>query len=87
MQAGSTGLGDKTLKFRIKPPATKREGMPSTYPTEGKFIIMGCKTYDPVVWNIWVGIERSDFFPLLRLIFTREVLGCLLKWLFMRKPQ
>ena len=85
MQAGSTGLGDKTLKFRIKSPATKREGMPSTYPRGEAFIIMGCKSYDPVVWNIWVGIERSDLLPMLRLIFTRKTLSCLLKWLFMRK--
>lgn len=86
MQAGSTGLGDKTLKFRIKSPAIKKEGMPLTYPKGGAFIVMGCKSYDPVVWNIWVGIERSDLLPMLRLIFTRETLSCLLKWLFMRKP-
>ena len=85
MQAGSTGLGSKVLKFRIKPPKYKAEGMPPTYPKGGPVFIMGCKTYDPVIWNIWVAVERSDLLPLLRLIFSWETVTCLLKWLFVRK--
>lgn len=85
MQAGSTGLGNKVLKFKIKPPRDKAEGMPRTYPKGGSLIIMGCKTYDPVIWNIWVAIERSDVLPILRLMLTWETVRCFLKWLSRRK--
>ena len=85
MKAGSTGLGDKKLKFRIKSPAKKAEGMPSTYPKGEPLLILGCKTYEPVIWNIWVGIERSDILPMLRIIFSRETLVCILKWFWVRR--
>jgi len=59
--------------------------MPDTYPKEGALIVMGCKTYDPVIWNIWVAIERSDVVPMLKLIISWETVGCILKWIFKRK--
>ena len=85
MQAGSTGLGSKVLKFRIKPNKIKAEGMPPTYPKSGDLIIMGCKTYDPVVWNIWVAIEKDDVIPFLKVALSKEVLSCVFRWLFTPK--
>ena len=86
MRAGSTGLGSKQLSFNIIFGSETKTGMPPTYPKGNSgMIIMHCKTYDPVIWKLWIGIERSDLLSLLKVVFSWKVMTCLLKWLFKRK--
>jgi len=72
MQCGSTGLGNMALKMRLED-ESKMTKLPPTRPPEGS-LIMYCKTYDPVVWCVWIGIEPEDMGPLLRLAFKKETL-------------
>ena len=72
MQCGSTGLGNMALKMRLADESEMTK-LPSTRPPEGS-LIMYCKTYDPVVWCVWIGIEPEDMGPLLRLVFKKETL-------------
>ena len=55
MQCGSTGLGNMALKMNLED-ESKMTKLPPTRPPEGS-LIMYCKTYDPVVWCVWIGIE------------------------------
>jgi len=83
LQAGSTGLGSRKLKFNIIFGEEAAEGMPPTYPQRGEpLIIMHCKTYDPVVWKLWVGVERSDIPALLKLFFRWSTIMGLFRLLF-----
>ena len=77
MQCGSTGLGNMALKMRIEG-ESKMTKLPPTRPPEGS-LIMYCKTYDPVVWCVWIGIEPEDMGSLLRLVFKKETLAFVLK--------
>jgi hypothetical protein len=72
MQCGSTGLGNMALKMRLED-ESKMTKLPPTRPPEGS-LIMYCKTYDPVVWCVWIGIEPEDMGALLRLAFKKETL-------------
>jgi hypothetical protein len=72
MQCGSTGLGNMALKMRLED-ESKMTKLPPTRPPEGS-LIMYCKTYDPVVWCVWIGIEPEDMGALLRLVFKRETI-------------
>jgi hypothetical protein len=77
MQCGSTGLGNMALKMRMED-ESKMTKLPPTRPPEGS-LIMYCKTYDPVVWCVWIGIEPEDMGSILRLIFTKETMVFVLK--------
>ena len=72
MQCGSTGLGNMALKMRLED-ESKMTKLPPTRPPEGS-LIMYCKTYDPVVWCVWIGIEPEDMGALLRLVFKKETI-------------
>jgi hypothetical protein len=72
MQCGSTGLGNMALKMRLTDESQMTK-LPPTRPPEGS-LIMYCKTYDPVVWCVWIGIEPEDMGALLRLVFKKETL-------------
>jgi len=80
MQCGSTGLGKMALKMRL---VDKREmtKLPPTDPPEDSFV-MYCKTYDPVVWSIWIGIEPEDVGAMVRMAFRKETLAFVFKSLF-----
>ena len=80
MQCGSTGLGNMALKMRLED-ESKMTKLPPTRPPEGS-LIMYCKTYDPVVWCVWIGIEPEDMGALLRLAFKKETLVFVFKSLF-----
>jgi len=77
MQCGSTGLGNMALKMRLED-ESKMTKLPPTRPPEGS-LIMYCKTYDPVVWCVWIGIEPEDMRALLRLAFKKETLVFVVK--------
>ena len=86
MRAGSTGLGKQQLSFNIVFGHDVSEGMPPTYPRKQPgIILMHCKTYDPVIWKLWIAIERSDLLPILRVILNIKTLSCLIRWLFQGK--
>ncbi|MFC1876710.1 hypothetical protein ACFL2E_05485 [Thermodesulfobacteriota bacterium] len=68
MQAGSTGLGKQTLKMRMLKKDEKFK-YPPTKPPEGSFC-MYMKTYDPVVWNVWIVIEPQDIWPTFRAMLS-----------------
>ena len=88
MQAGSTGLGTRKLKFNIIFDKDAAEGMPSTYPKKGEpLIVIHCKTYDPVVWKLWIGVERSDIPALLKLIFRWSTISGIFRVLFGGKAE
>lgn len=72
MQCGSTGLGNMALKMRLAD-ESRMTKLPPTRPPEGS-LIMYCKTYDPVVWCVWIGIEPEDMGALLRLVFRKETI-------------
>ena len=72
MQCGSTGLGNMALKMRLED-ESKMTKLPPTRPPEGS-LIMYCKTHDPVVWCVWIGIEPEDMGGLIRLAFKKETL-------------
>ncbi len=80
MQAGSTGLGKIALKMKV---ADKSEmnRLPPTRPPEGS-IVFYCKTWDPVIWDVWIGIEPNDVLPMLRLAFRKETIALLFTSLF-----
>jgi len=80
MQCGSTGLGNMALKMRIAD-MSQMTKLPPTRPPEGSFV-MYCKTFDPVVWNIWIGLEPDDLGPLIRLSFRKDTLAFAFKSLF-----
>ena len=80
MQCGSTGLGNMALKMRLADESEMTK-LPSTRPPEGS-LIMYCKTYDPVIWCVWIGIEPEDMGELLRLAFKKETLVFVFKSLF-----
>ena len=80
MQCGSTGLGNMALKMRLED-ESKMTKLPPTRPPEGS-LIMYCKTYDPVVWCVWIGIEPEDMGALLGLAFKKETLVFVFKSLF-----
>jgi hypothetical protein len=83
MRAGSTGLGNQMLCFNIVFGEEASTGMPPTYPKNtSEMIVMHCKTYDPVVWKLWVGVETSDLLPMIRVIFRWRTIAFLVKWLF-----
>ena len=73
MQCGSTGLGNMALKMRLTDESQMTK-LPPTRPPEGS-LIMYCKTYDPVVWCVWIGIEPEDMGRLIRLVFRKETLA------------
>lgn len=77
MQCGSTGLGNMALKMRLAGESQMTK-LPPTRPPDGS-LIMYCKTYDPVVWNVWIGIEPEDMGALLRLVFKKETLVFIFK--------
>ena len=80
MQCGSTGLGNMALKMRMED-ESKMTKLPPTRPPEGS-LIMYCKTYDPVIWCVWIGIEPEDMGSLLRLFFKKETMAFVFKSLF-----
>ena len=80
MQCGSTGLGNMALKMNLED-ESKMTKLPPTRPPEGS-LIMYCKTYDPVVWCVWIGIEPEDMGALLGLAFKKETLVFVFKSLF-----
>ena len=80
MQCGSTGLGNMALKMRLED-ESKMTKLPPTRPPEGS-LIMYCKTYDPVVWCVWISIEPEDMGSLLGLAFKKETLVFVFKSLF-----
>jgi hypothetical protein len=80
MQCGSTGLGNMALKMRLADESQMTK-LPPTRPPEGS-LIMYCKTYDPVVWCVWIGIEPQDMGALLRLVFKKETVVFVFKALF-----
>lgn len=42
---------------------------PPTKPPEGSFSLY-MKTYDPVVWNVWIVIEPQDIWPTFRAMLS-----------------
>ena len=68
MQAGSTGLGKQTLKMRMLKKNEKFK-YPPTKPPEGSFSLY-MKTYDPVIWNVWIVIEPQDIWPTFRAMLS-----------------
>ncbi len=80
MQCGSTGLGNMALKMNLAGESQMTK-LPPTRPPEGS-LIMYCKTYDPVVWCVWIGIEPEDMGGLLRLVFKKETLVFVFRSLF-----
>ena len=80
MQCGSTGLGKMALKMTLVD-EEKMTKLPPTRPPEGS-LIMFCKTYDPVIWNVWIGIEPEDMGDLLKLAFNRKTIAFAFKSLF-----
>jgi hypothetical protein len=65
------------LKMRLADESQMTK-LPPTRPPAGS-LIMFCKTYDPVVWNVWIGIEPEDMGALLRLVFKKETLVFIFK--------
>lgn len=80
MQCGSTGLGKMALKMTLVD-ESKMAKLPPTDPPEGS-LIMYCKTYDPVIWNVWIGIEPEDMGDLIKLAFNKKTLSFICKALF-----
>lgn len=80
MLCGSTGLGKMALKMRITD-KSKMTKLPPTEPPEGS-LVMYCKTYDPVIWNVWIGLEPEDMGSLIRLAFRKDTLAFTFKSLF-----
>lgn len=80
MQAGSTGLGKMTLKMRLSDKSLMTK-LPPTEPPEGA-IVMYCKTHDPVVWNVWIGIEPEDIPSMIRFALNPKILYFAIKGLF-----
>lgn len=80
MQCGSTGLGKMALKMNLVD-EKKMTKLPATKPPEGS-LVMYCKTHDPVIWNVWIGIEPEDMGDLLKLAFNRKTLAFAFKGLF-----
>jgi hypothetical protein len=68
------------LKMRLADESQMTK-LPPTRPPEGS-LIMYCKTYDPVVWCVWIGIEPEDMGSLLRLVFRRQTLVFVFRSLF-----
>jgi hypothetical protein len=68
------------LKMRLADESQMTK-LPPTRPPEGS-LIMYCKTYDPVVWCVWIGIEPEDMGSLLRLVFQKETMVFVFKSLF-----
>ena len=77
MQAGSTGLGKQTLKMRM---LKKDEEFkyPPTKPPEGSFSLY-MKTYDPVIWNVWIVIEPQDIWPTFRAMLSWKAISFFVK--------
>ncbi len=69
MQCGSTGLGKMSLKMKLVD-ESKMNKLPPTKPPEGS-LVMYCKTYDPVIWNVWIGIGPEDIGSMLKMVFRR----------------
>ena len=69
MQAGSTGLGKVALKMSVVD-KSKTAKLPPTQPPDDALVFY-CKTWDPVVWDVWIGIEPDDVLPMLRLAFQK----------------
>jgi hypothetical protein len=89
MQVGSTGLGKQTLKMRmLKKGETFK--YPPTKPPEESFC-MYMKTYDPVVWNVWIVIEPQDIWPTFRAMLSWKAVAFFLtgaiKGLFPKKDK
>ena len=80
MQCGSTGLGKTALKMNLVD-ESKMTKLPPTRPPEGS-LIMYCKTHDPVIWNVWIGIEPEDMGDLLKLTFNRKTISFAVKSIF-----
>lgn len=80
MQCGSTGLGKMALKMKLVN-ESKMTKLPPTSPPEGS-LIMYCKTHDPVIWNVWIGLEPEDMGDLIKLAFNRKTLAFVIKSLF-----
>jgi hypothetical protein len=80
MQCGSTGLGKMALKMRL---ASKNEmtKLPPTEPPEGS-LIMYCKTYDPVKWCVWISVEPEDLWGVIKIAFSRQAIGFVIKTMF-----
>ena len=87
MQAGSTGLGKQTLKMRMLRKDEKFK-YPPTKPPEGSFSLY-MKTYDPVIWNVWIVIEPQDIWPTFRAVLSWKAMAFFvtgaIKELFSRK--
>lgn len=83
MQSGSTGLGQTKLKFKLMSDEEASEGMPSTFPgKDSPMVILKCKTYDPVIWKLWVGVERSDIPALFSFLFRWSTICAIFRMLF-----
>ena len=76
MQCGSTGLGKMALKMRVED-ESKMTKLPPTEPPSDSLVLY-CKTYDPVIWCVWIGLEPSDLGALLKLAFKWSTI----KWVF-----
>jgi len=87
MQAGSTGLCKQTLKMRMLRKDEKFK-YPPTKPPEGSFSLY-MKTYDPVIWNVWIVIEPQDIWPTFRAVLSWKAVAFFvtgaIKELFSRK--
>lgn len=77
MQAGSTGLGNMTLWMNVIDESEVTR-MPPTSPPENSLVVY-CKTYDPVVWNVWISVEPEELPALLRQLFKPKLLWFVLK--------
>ncbi len=80
MQCGSTGLGKMALKMKLATEETMTK-LPSTKPPEGS-LIMYCKTYDPVIWNVWISIEPEDFWDIIKIALSWKAIKFGIKALF-----
>ena len=61
---------------------------PPTKPPEGSFSLY-MKTYDPVIWNVWIVIEPQDIWPTFRAVLSWKAVAFFvtgaIKELFSRK--
>ncbi len=77
MQAGSTGLGKTTLKMHLAE-ESEISRLPPAKPPEGSLVLY-CKTYDPVVWNIWISVEQTELPALLAQLLKPKLLWFVFK--------
>ena len=91
MQAGSTGLGKMTMKMNLVE-ESEITRFPRTKPPEDSLVLY-LKSYEPVVWNVWVSVDEEEIPRLLAQLFKPKLLWFVLRSLlratfrvFDRKP-